>query len=84
MFAALALMTKPMPSVRAFCLNEPSDLFINFEIFGDRRAGFRMGLKQLHIVLRILFALARSLLRHFMFSKMVVRLSKERPQLAER
>src|ERR1700721_1730623 len=55
-----------------------------FRKFGDRRAGFRMCFEQLHIVLRILFALARSLLRHFMFSKMVVRLSKERPQLAER
>src|ERR1700722_7810237 len=50
-----------------------------FRKFGDRRAGFRMCLEQLHIVLRILFALARRLLRHFMFSRMVVRSRSSTP-----
>ena len=38
-----------------------------------------MCLEQLHIVLRILFALARRLLRHFMFSRMVVRSRSSTP-----
>jgi hypothetical protein len=30
----LSLMARPIPSVLAFCLKEPSDLFISFAIFG--------------------------------------------------
>ncbi len=44
-----------------------------FRKFDDRRAGFGMCLEQLHIVLRILFALALRLLRHFMLSRVSVR-----------
>jgi hypothetical protein len=68
-----------MPSARAFCLNEPSDLFINFKSLATGVRALEWAFEQLHIVLRILFAFARRLLGHFMFSRMVVRSRSSTP-----
>jgi CII-binding regulator of phage lambda lysogenization HflD len=69
----LALMTQSNAQRASLLPQRTLGPLHQFQKFGDRRAGFRMGLEQLHIVLRILFALARRLLRHFMFSRMVVK-----------
>src|ERR1700733_14742895 len=79
MFAALALMTQSNAQRASFLPQRTFGPLHQLCEFGDRRAGFRMCLEQLHIVFRILFALARRLLRHFMFSRMVVRSRSSTP-----
>jgi hypothetical protein len=79
MFAALALMAQSNAQRASLLPQRTFGPLHQFREFGDRRARFRMCLEQLHIVLRILFTLARRLLRHFMFPRMVVKSRSSTP-----